>query len=152
MFLASLLLSTLVTLPLQTTTPAGTEQVVETEGGPEGPVTERAIRTTVHQSDVRGPWRSAGVRGRRPVSTDYDRDGMADTARLVQTGTHAGVMLRSGRTGTERLIWLIPSDGLASDVFLEKGDNGTIVIVFPESTTITLYDDKGTAMATYQNG
>lgn len=142
-------------------TPAPQEQEMTGEGGPEEDVMETipAIVSKIPANEARNPWRGAGTmtvgKGRRTapaLKVDYDRDGIVDTARLVQSRVHAAVLLTSGKTGRTRPIWLTNSKGLGSDVNIQKGDNGHIEIIFPESTVIFLFDDHGKPMATYQNG
>jgi len=158
-FLTAALLA--ATTPQVQDAPPVAPGVVMTEGGPEEDVmvTEPALRSRIAVNEVRNPWRGAGTmavrRGRRaapPLRIDYDRDGVVDTVRLVQSRIHSAVLLTSGKTGRTRPIWLIDSDGLGADVHLGKGGKNTVEIVFPESTVIFLFDRNGAPMATYQNG
>ena len=120
------------------------------EGGPEGPETIGAI-VSRKPVDPRLPWLPAGTG--RPLQVDYDGDGAMDIARLVTNGRHAAVRVTSGRTGRTSNAWLIDNRlPLASDAFLRRNGRHAISIVFPESTEILLFREKGRPMATYQNG
>jgi hypothetical protein len=120
------------------------------EGGPEGPETIGAI-VSRKPVDGRLAWRPTGTK--RPLRVDYDRDGVMDVARMVNNGRQTAVLVTSGRTGRVRTAWLIDDrDGLGPDAYLEKGRRGSIVVIFPESTMVTLFLQDARPMATYMNG
>jgi len=132
-------------LALTLSAPAGAQ-----DGGPEGSETIGAI-VSRKPVDPRRTWRPAGTK--RPLRVDYDRDGVMDVARMVGNGRQSAVMVTSGRTGRVRTAWLIDDrDGLAPDAFMKSGPRGSIIVVFPESTMVTLFLRDGKPMATYLNG
>ena len=102
--------------------------------------------------DKRKAWKPAGDAARLPAKVDYDGDKILDEARLVSNGIQTGVELTSGKTKVRKMIWLIDGADLADDVYLNVTRKGCLEVVFPESTSILLFQKNGAPMATYANG
>lgn len=145
----------ILTLAMLASTPATAIQVQEqpqqVELDPENsPETLGAI-VSRKPVNARLPWKATG--NRRTLKVDYDGDGTKDTARMVANGRHTAVLVTSGRTGKVSTAWLIDDrNGLAPDAYLEASDRGAIIVIFPESTMVTLFLKDGRPMATYMNG
>jgi hypothetical protein len=93
-------------------------------------------------------WSPEGYKFNRSTQADLDRDGLPDTVELVENGHHRGLRITYGLSGKPIKIILRDEGGWSDQGVFAAGPN-SVMVNFPESNSVFIFEKRGKLMAIY---